>query len=205
MRHLVLAISVVFCMGITGCAAMEKTRIVVPNHVETHKSTVPGAHSPKSEKVNKREWTLLSEFSTILRAGTAKVNNVKLATESINGHILVPGEEFSYNQVVGNRTADKGYREAPSFLNGKKSKSIGGGVCQLSSTVHGAAVKAKLMVTERHRHSLPVHYPSWAEATVSYGSKDMKFINNTGRYIKIIARVTHIDRQKIVVVQIWVK
>jgi len=188
-----------------GCTKV----IVVPP-----KAIMPApAPAPAPVQVpHKSSWMLRSEFSTSLRkAGTGKIHNVKLAAEILEGHIIRPGEMFSYNEVVGSRDKTRGFLDAPSFLNKKVVKSVGGGVCQLSSTLHGAIVLAEtkvagIEVVERHKHSLPVHYcPSWAEATVSYGSKDLKFINNTGSDIRIATRVVRENGVWKLTVEIWQK
>ncbi|MBE5822082.1 MAG: hypothetical protein E7311_05825 [Clostridiales bacterium] len=125
-----------------------------------------------------------------------RTTNIKLATDFINGTILQPGEEFSYNTVVGKRTSSRGFKAADGFVkdleNGgyKTQKMIGGGICQVSSTLHMSVKSAKLKVTERKVHGMPVSYCSRAdEATVSWGTIDFKFVNNTENKIRIEAYI----------------
>lgn len=106
--------------------------------------------------------------------------NVKLAAEKINGYELNAGQIFSFNQVVGPRTKERGYREAIIFLGGEEVLELGGGICQVSSTLYQAALLAGLEIIEVHPHSKPVNYIApGKDATVYYGHKDLKFRNNT--------------------------
>jgi len=114
--------------------------------------------------------------------------NLKLATRKINGTILKPGEVFSYNKVVGERTAANGFKEAAVYVNGSTESGLGGGICQISSTLYNTVIFANLEIVERKNHSLPVSYvPAGRDATVSYGSIDFKFKNNRSYPIKIQA------------------
>lgn len=132
---------------------------------------------------------VLASTSTTLNTGnTQRTNNVTLAAKYMNGTILNPGEEFSYNDVVGARTPERGFKSAGAYANGKLIDEVGGGVCQPSSTLYMAVLRADLEVTERTNHSLTVAYtPLGQDATVSYGSLDFKFKNNTDYPIKIVA------------------
>lgn len=122
----------------------------------------------------------------------ARSNNIARACESLNGVELLPGEEFSYDQTLGQRTAAAGYLPAPVYVvKGGETVSemdYGGGICQVSSTLYCAALNAGLEITERHSHSKPVGYvPAGMDATVSWQSVDLKFVNNTDYPIKIAA------------------
>ena len=136
------------------------------------------------------------EFSDVLGSKTTYYNtsvtgrstNIRLATEAIDGTVLQPGETFSLNGVVGRRTAAKGYQTAIIFQNGKQVEGLGGGVCQVSSTVYGAVLYADLQVTERSSHQFQVSYtPVSQDAAVYYGSQDFQFVNDTDNPIKIAA------------------
>lgn len=123
-----------------------------------------------------------------------RTTNIKLAVAAINGTVLNNGEEFSFNRVVGQRTKSKGYKEADVFVNSggktKVVKGIGGGICQVSSILHKAARATRMNITERYAHSKPVTYCSRQdEATVSWGTLDFKFINNSGDPIRIEMKV----------------
>ena len=124
-----------------------------------------------------------TDFST---SSANRAYNVSLAAESINNKILMPGEEFSYNNTIGNPNAERGYKIAGIFSNGKTAEGVGGGICQVSSTLYSAVLYADLEVVERHNHSLTVSYvPKGQDATVSYGVIDFRFKNNTEYPIKI--------------------
>ena len=114
--------------------------------------------------------------------------NIELACRKIDGYVLAPGEEFSYNDVVGPRTEEAGFRMANVYVNGTSQPGIGGGVCQVSSTMLHAVVKADLEITYRRNHSLPVSYvPMGTDATVSYDDIDFKFKNTYSTPIEISA------------------
>ncbi len=125
------------------------------------------------------EITLGEAVTSILDTGINRVNNIMLACESISGTELLPGAEFSFNNVVGKRSKSRGYKDAPIIFHGEKSYGTGGGVCQVSSTVYMSAVNAGLKITERHTHSESVAYAPKTDATVVYGEKDMRFVNST--------------------------
>ena len=140
------------------------------------------------------------EFSDVLGSKTTYYNssvkgrstNIRLATEAIDGTVLQPGETFSLNGVVGRRTAAKGYQNAIIFQNGKQVEGLGGGVCQVSSTVYGAVLYADLQVTERSSHQFQVSYtPVSQDAAVYYGSQDFQFVNDTDNPIKIAASASN--------------
>ena len=131
----------------------------------------------------------LASTSTNLNSGNRpRTNNVRLACEHINGTILNPGDEFSYNGTVGERTPARGFQSAGAYSNGQVIDEVGGGVCQPSSTLYMAVLRADLEVVERHNHSLTVSYtPLGQDATVSWGGPDFRFKNNTKYPIKILA------------------
>lgn len=119
-----------------------------------------------------------------------RTNNVILACQKINGKILYPGQTFSFNQTVGPRTAELGFKEAPVFAGKKVMPGIGGGICQVSSTLYNAVISSHLKVVERHPHSMKVTYvPDKKDATVSFGIQDFKFRNTLSRPIQILAQV----------------
>lgn len=134
---------------------------------------------------------LLGNFSTKYDdRNENRANNLKLAASKIDGVILSPGEEFSYNTIVGKRSISAGYKEAKIYAGGKIIDGLGGGICQLSSTLYNAVVFANLNVTERHNHQFITSYVQpGRDATVAYGSKDLKFVNNRKYPIKIKVKV----------------
>ncbi len=131
----------------------------------------------------------LSNYSSSYATSTAnRAYNVARAAASINGRILMPGEVFSYNAAIGNPSLANGYKMATVFANGKQTEGVGGGVCQVSSTLYSAVLYADLEIVERRSHSLLVTYvPKGQDATVVYGGQDFKFKNNTNSPIKIEA------------------
>lgn len=130
---------------------------------------------------------LLSTFSTRYDAKNKdRTTNLNLSASKINGTILSPGEEFSYNTIVGERTISAGYKEAKVYENGQIVDGLGGGICQISSTLYNAVVFANLKVTKRYNHQFVTSYvPEGRDATVVYGLKDFKFVNNRTYPIKI--------------------
>ena len=121
-------------------------------------------------------------------AETNRTTNVTLATEKVNDIILLPGEEFSFNKIVGERTEERGFKPAIVFAGGELVDGIGGGICQVSSTIYLATLRADLEVTERAVHAYKVDYvPLGQDATVQWGYRDYKFKNNTAYPVKISA------------------
>lgn len=115
-----------------------------------------------------------------------RTHNVRLAAGFVNGKILQPDEIFSYNNTVGRRTPERGFRDAKVFVKGEIVDDVGGGICQVSSTLYMASLFADLEITERRNHSFTVDYTKLGEdATVYYGSVDFRFKNNTPYPIKI--------------------
>ncbi|MBR4236201.1 MAG: VanW family protein [Clostridia bacterium] len=113
--------------------------------------------------------------------------NIQLACAAINGTILYPGETFSFNDTVGKRTKAAGYQIATVYSSGEVSKDVGGGICQVSTTLWNAAMKADCENVERHEHSLPVAYVDRGkDATVSWGVQDMKFKNTSDMPMYIV-------------------
>lgn len=132
---------------------------------------------------------LLSQFDTTYNVSDKnKTNNLEIAVEKINGVILKPGETFSYNKVLGARTVENGYKEAPIYSNGKVVNGLGGGICQVSTTLYNSVVLADLEVLERQNHMfIPSYIRPGCDATVVYGSIDFKFKNTRDYPIKIVA------------------
>lgn len=117
-------------------------------------------------------------------------SNIRLAVERINGTLLQPGEVFSYNEIVGPRDVQHGFKEALEIVDGEFVPGIGGGVCQVSSTLYNAVLYAGLKIMERTNHSKPLSYvPVGRDATVAYGYLDFEFANNTAVPVLILAEV----------------
>lgn len=130
---------------------------------------------------------VLAKFTTRYdESAENRSNNIKLATQKINGTILMPGETFSYNKVVGARTIKAGYKEATVYMGGKVVNGIGGGICQVSTTLYNATLLANLEIVSRRNHYFITSYVSASrDATVSYGSIDFQFKNTRSYPIKI--------------------
>lgn len=130
--------------------------------------------------------TYQTSFSTSDVNNRNRAENMKLAASKIDGTLLMPGEEFSFNGIVGPRTEAMGYKAAHSYVAGKVVDEIGGGICQVSTTLYGAVLKSDLEVVERRNHTFTVGYvPYGQDATVSYGTTDFRFRNSTSWPIKI--------------------
>ena len=130
---------------------------------------------------------LLGEGTTRVSGSANRKSNVKLSAEACNGIILLPGEEFSYNNTTGSRSADKGYKNAPIYQGGQSVDDIGGGICQTSSTIYYAVLHTNLEVVERHCHQFNTGYVTLGmDATVFYGSLDFRFKNSTDYPVKIV-------------------
>ncbi len=135
---------------------------------------------------------LLAKFSTNYNArDTDRTTNLRLAAEKINGTVLMPGETFSYNTVVGERTIAAGYKEAAMYQNGEVVDGLGGGICQISTTLYNAVLYSNLEIVERRNHQfVPSYAKAGRDATVVYGSIDFKFKNTRNYPVKILCTVS---------------
>lgn len=134
----------------------------------------------------------LSTYSTKYSvSATARTTNLVLAASKINGTVIMPGETFSYNKVVGERTIAAGYKEAPIYVSGQVVDGLGGGICQITTTLYNAVLFANLEIVERTNHQfVPSYAPASRDATVVYGSLDFKFKNNRNYPIKLVCSVS---------------
>jgi len=123
---------------------------------------------------------LLGEQTTYAHGASGRVKNIEISAEAINGLILSPGEEFSFNEVVGVRHSSRGYQLGGAFVGGETVSVIGGGICQTASTLYSAIKDTEILFTERHPHGRPVPYlPRGRDATVFWNKLDFRFVNNT--------------------------
>lgn len=121
--------------------------------------------------------SVISSFKTKFII-SERATNIMLATKAASDVLLMPGDTYSFNELVGDTTPDKGYKEAPIIKNKKLEPGYGGGVCQVSTTLHNAVLRAGIVPIERMHHSMPVAYvPKGADATVFYKAVDYKFTN----------------------------
>lgn len=141
----------------------------------------------------KEQYRVIGTFTTKLTSNTNRNKNVTLAAEAINGRILKPGEEFSFNAATGNRTSQKGYQPAGAYRNGVLIEEPGGGVCQVSTTLYHSVIRAGFRTTERNAHSFPPSYvEEGQDAMVSfdgYAGPDLKFINSSDAPVVLRASV----------------
>ncbi|WP_163539990.1 VanW family protein [Gracilibacillus sp. YIM 98692] len=121
----------------------------------------------------------IGQYITYFNTNNKKrVHNISLAAEAINNHVVFPGKTFSFNKVVGKRTKEKGYLPAPEIVKGELTEGIGGGICQVSSTLYNAVDRAGVQIIERYSHSKRVPYvPPGRDATVSWYGPDFTFKN----------------------------
>ena len=127
---------------------------------------------------------LVGAYTTVYGGDPNRLHNVRLVSELIDDTFIPPGTVFSFNDATGERNADRGFLEAPVIINGELQTGLGGGVCQVSTTVFNAAFEAGLSIEERTNHALYIsHYPTGRDATVNYPDTDLKFTNDTGHWL----------------------
>lgn len=138
------------------------------------------------------EVQIATYTTTLYDKEQTRIDNINLAISKLNGVIIENGAEFSFNNTIGPMNEGNGFKKATGFdSNGRKIKISGGGICQISSTLYNCALIAGFDITERHPHSRRVYYvPKDKDATILYGSLDLKFVNNSGSKVKIDASAT---------------
>lgn len=177
------------------------TNTIYNNTLDESKNTEQNELDNKeSENIQKTEETKKESIETEIASYSTKIsakyssrqNNITIACSTLNDTIVKNGATFSFCNTLGKPTRNKGYQEAKVFKNGKEVYGLGGGKCQVSSTLYNAVLKVDgLKVVERHPHSGKVYYvPKGKDAAVSYGTYDFKFKNSTGNSIKIKASNT---------------
>lgn len=135
--------------------------------------------------------TLATSVTSLKNSSAARNNNIGKAIEKLNGLILMPGEQLSYNNLLGKRTKENGYLEADAYLGGQVVKEYGGGICQVSSALYYCALLSELQIDERENHTFRVNYMPYSyDATVSWGGPDFKFTNDRAYPIRIDASMT---------------
>jgi vancomycin resistance protein YoaR len=160
-------------------AALSPTRRVAQVAVST---TAPELTTAKARAMHIE--SLVSSYETVYGGDANRIHNVQLVAHLVDRHTIAPGETFSFNTTTGERNAEKGFLEAPVIIDGELQTGIGGGVCQVSTTVFNAAYEAGLPITARTNHSLYIsHYPQGRDATVNYPDTDLKFVNDTGHWL----------------------
>ena len=169
-------------------ATAQKVMASIGQHVYDATIECEGEKISASDSSIKDLYGTIGSFTTKTTSNATRNKNVKLAAAAINGTVLQPGEEFSFNKTVGQRTEAKGYGAAGAYNNGEVVQEIGGGVCQVSSTLYNAVFRSGLTTTYRRSHTFaPTYVTPGADATVSYPGPDYQFINNSDHAIGIRA------------------
>ena len=182
-------------------AAAQKLWDEAENGETVHISVTLTPAAFTADKVPELYADLLAKKSTSLGGSTAnRVTNITLAAQRIDGIILEPGQSFSYNGALGQRTVANGFREAGAYANGQVVQEVGGGICQVSSTLYYCTLYSNLQISARTNHYFSVGYiEPGLDATVSWGAPDFVFVNNRTFPIKIHAYVSG----GMVTVEIW--
>lgn len=133
---------------------------------------------------------LLARYTTRYVNNPDRTTNLRLSSNAMTGTVLMPGQAFSFNSIVGPRTTARGYKEAAVYSDGTVTNGVGGGICQVVTTLYNAAIQADLKITERRNHTfVPGYANAGFDATVAYGSQDFKFVNSRNYPIKIVSSV----------------
>lgn len=139
---------------------------------------VPGTELSAEEATAASEYKIIGSYTTKTTSNSVRNKNIRLACEAINGTILAPGEEFSFNNVVGQRTEAKGYGAATAYNEGEVVQEVGGGICQVSTTLYNAVLRSGLKTTKRQSHTFEPNYVTpGMDATISWGGPDYCFAN----------------------------
>lgn len=168
-----------------------------PSRISTNTTLAENTERPNNitnttSNETQQTETKISSFSTpIVDDHKNRINNIKITCSRISGTIVKSNEEFSFCEVVGQPSSEDGYKEAHAFVNGKLTNAIGGGNCQVSTTIYNAAKKIDgVEITERHEHDKPVGYIEMGkDATVAYDYLDLKFKNNNNFDLKLKAYI----------------
>lgn len=169
----------------------ERSSTNINNNINVNTNTHTNTNV-NTTKVTKKE-TEIAQFSTkIYSKDPERQNNIGITCKTLSSKEVKPGETFSFCDTVGKATTEKGYQEADIYVDGKKEQGLGGGNCQVSTTLYNAVLQVpELEVLERHQHSGHVPYiQEGKDAAVSYGAYDFKFKNNTNNVIKIVMENT---------------
>ncbi|HEX7255001.1 MAG TPA: VanW family protein [Gaiellaceae bacterium] len=127
---------------------------------------------------------LVGGYTTTYGGDPNRLHNVRLVAKLVDGALIPPGAEFSFNRTTGERSPERGFREAPVIINGELENGIGGGVCQVSTTVFNAAFESGISITSRTNHALYIsHYPQGRDATVNFPDLDLRFQNDTRKWL----------------------
>ena len=160
-------------------AALRRTRRTAHLPVRASQAKVTTA---AAEAMHIRD--VVSSYTTVFGGIPNRIHNVELVAHLVDNKLIAPGATFSFNRTTGERNAAKGFLEAPVIVNGELTTGLGGGVCQVSTTVFNAAFEAGLRITERTNHALYIsHYPQGRDATVNYPDVDLQFVNDSDHWL----------------------
>lgn len=180
-------------------ATVDNLLVAAPN------SNVMPVYTPYMPNLTKdlleRSQQMGKATTPILDNSAGRMANIELTAKIINNAIIVAAQEFSFNKAVGEVTPERGFQEATVLGENGKEQGVGGGMCQVSSTLYNAVLATDLTVTERHPHSQPVTYiPPGKDATV-YTDKDLRFVNTTSK--RLIIRAFVHDRGSKLTTELW--
>ena len=182
----VSATIICFLIFLTGCSNKNNNRIKTQGPKKEERNLQEHKKVEEEKEASTTEISVGEASTPILDGGKNRVENNHLACSAVSGYRLLPNEEFSFNKVVGPRKAENGYKKAPVLVNGEKVDGIGGGICQVSTSIYMAALNGGFEITERHGHGKPAAYaPVGFDATVVYNELDLKFVNNTQNTVYI--------------------
>ena len=182
---------IVFIMALCmlGGCNMVKDKLPMPSDIPTIMPSMLPSIIPSDMPIEMATESpvALGTFTTeILDTTPSRVHNLQLCATALDGAVIEGGAEFSFNGIVGERTREKGYEEALMLVDGERKPAIGGGVCQISSTLYNAAAAAGMEILERHSHTGEVHYVEIGQdAAVSFGEQDFRFRNPLAEPVKI--------------------
>jgi vancomycin resistance protein YoaR len=167
-------------------AAVEKAMLSPTNRAATVATTTSSPARTTAAAEAMGITGIVGSYTTTYGGTPGRLHNVQLVADLIDGALVAPGKRFSFNQTTGERNAAKGFEEAPVIINGELESGIGGGVCQVSTTVFNAAFEAGLSIDKRTNHALYIsHYPLGRDATVNYPDIDLVFTNDTDKWLLV--------------------
>ncbi len=176
-RRILLSVAAVALFALAACADTLLDEDRAREDIKTRQ---------ESNAVDVAEKELVSVVLPIVDHDRDRITNISLAIDALQGKTVSENEEFSFNDTVGRRTEERGYKKAIVFVDEEMEEEVGGGICEVSSAIYDAALDAGFPVSERHEHQLPVNYaPEGRDATVYYGELDLKFINDSESPIRM--------------------
>ena len=190
----------VFCSGKDGVVidqeklAADISQAVKDQKLDQSLSAEGNFQAADSDEAVQAKYKTLETFTTNTTSNPKRNTNVRLAAEALNGTIVQPGEEFSFNQVIGPRTEEKGYQAAAAYNSGEVVQEVGGGVCQISSTLYRVVFETGMEVTYRRSHTFEPNYVTpGQDATISWDMPDFRFVNTSEGAIGI--RASYADQK----------